>query len=332
MRFLIAGLGSVGRRHFRNLVALGETDILLLRTGRSTLPDGELSGVPTFPNLESALDQRPDAVIVSNPTALHLEVATPAVQRGLSVLIEKPVSHSWEGMDDLVQAQQTSRARVLVGYQYRFDGGLQQAKRALEEGRIGRPLAARAIYGDHLPAWHPWEDFRNSYSSRPELGGGALLTLSHPLDYLRWMLGEARPLWAVLASQGGWGIPVEDLAQAGFRFESGAIGTVHLDFLQQPPGHLLEIVGSEATLVWDQFARERPDGREGRLWFPEEGPAPNRDAMFLAEMDHFRSVARGEVEPACRLEDGIAALRMALDATEIAQRVTGAPRHLEKRV
>lgn len=70
MKVLIAGLGSIGRRHLRNLQSLNEMGIVLLRSGRSTLPDAELTGLPTERDLEEALNRyRPDAVIVSNPTA-----------------------------------------------------------------------------------------------------------------------------------------------------------------------------------------------------------------------------------------------------------------------
>src|SRR5512140_2151596 len=76
MRYLIAGLGSIGRRHLRNLVTLGEKDIVLLHSGRATLPEEDLAGYPVETELAEALRKhRPDAVIVANPTALHLDVA-----------------------------------------------------------------------------------------------------------------------------------------------------------------------------------------------------------------------------------------------------------------
>ena len=120
MKFMIAGLGSIGRRHFRNLLALGERDILLYRTQQSTLPDDELAGFPVETDLQSALAHHPQAVIVANPTALHLEVAIPAAETGCSLLLEKPVSHSMEGMDQLEQTMERSGGRLLVGFQFRF--------------------------------------------------------------------------------------------------------------------------------------------------------------------------------------------------------------------
>ncbi|MCE5209264.1 MAG: hypothetical protein LLG42_13255, partial [Chloroflexi bacterium] len=77
-KFLIAGFGSIGRRHFRNLLAMGQKDILFYRTGQGTLQDDELNGYRVETNLEKALACKPDAVIVANPTAVHLQTAIPA--------------------------------------------------------------------------------------------------------------------------------------------------------------------------------------------------------------------------------------------------------------
>src|SRR5215208_7970724 len=105
MNFLIAGLGSIGRRHFRNLIALGETDIVLLRTRKATLSDDELAGYPIETDLNEALKRhKPDAVIVANPTSLHLDVAIPAAEAGCHILLEKPVSHSLDRLDVMQNA------------------------------------------------------------------------------------------------------------------------------------------------------------------------------------------------------------------------------------
>ena len=102
MKYLIAGLGSIGRRHMRNLIALGEKDIVLLRARKATLSDDELAGYPVETDLTEALKKhKPDAVIIANPTALHLDVAIPAAKAGCTILLEKPISHSTERLDVL---------------------------------------------------------------------------------------------------------------------------------------------------------------------------------------------------------------------------------------
>ena len=185
MKILIAGLGSIGRRHFHNLLALGERDLLLYRTHRSTMPDEELQGFPVETDLGAALAHKPDAVIVSNPTSLHLDVAIPAARAGCCLFLEKPVSDSMERVHDLQAAVEDSGRQAFVGFQFRFHPGLREAKQLLEQGVIGRVLSVRAHWGAYLPGWHPWEDYRQGYSARSDLGGGVILTLCHPLDYLR---------------------------------------------------------------------------------------------------------------------------------------------------
>ncbi len=314
MKFLIAGLGSIGRRHLRNLRALGESDILLYRTHRSTLPDAELAGLPVETDLRAALAHRPDAVIVSNPTALHLEVAIPAAEAGCPVLLEKPISHSLEGVDRLQAVARRSGSRILVGFQFRFHPTLNKAAEILRAGRIGRVLSVRAHWGEYLPNWHPWEDFRQGYAARPDLGGGVVLTLCHPLDYLHWLIGPVESLWAMTASL-NLNLAVEDAAEIGLRFVNGALGSVHLDYNQRPPAHYLEIVGSEGMLRWDNqdgILREYRAGED--RWETYSPPLDfERNVMFLKEMQHFLEVVRG-AQPMCTLEDGVYALRLALAA------------------
>ncbi len=128
MKFLIAGLGSIGRRHFRNLIALGEKDIVLLRTRKATLPDDELAGYPVETDLAEALKKhKPDAVVVANPTSLHLDVAIPAAEAGCHILLEKPVSHSLDRLDLLEKAAAKSGSknprRVSISLSPHFEQG-----------------------------------------------------------------------------------------------------------------------------------------------------------------------------------------------------------------
>lgn len=314
MRILIAGLGSIGRRHLRNLRAAGEQDILLYRTGRSTLPEAELEGLPVYSDLKAALAQNPQAVIISNPTALHLDVAIPAALAGCHLLVEKPVSHSLDRLDILQEAAEQSGARILVGYHFRQHPGLQLVQQYLKAGSIGHPLSVRAHWGEYLPDWHPWEDYRLAYSARRDLGGGVILTLSHPLDYLRWLCGEIDECFAYTGRLGDLELDVEDTAEISLRFENGMLGSLHLDYNQRPSAHTLEIVGSKGTLKWDNTSGgvalfQVSNG----TWQNFLAPAGfERNHLFESEICHFLAVARGEAEPVCTLEDGIRDLEWAL--------------------
>ncbi|MEI7847186.1 MAG: Gfo/Idh/MocA family oxidoreductase [Chloroflexota bacterium] len=329
MKILIAGLGSIGRRHFRNLVALGQTDLVLYRTHKATLPDDELAGYPVETDLAQALKKhQPQAVIVSNPTALHMEIAIPAAQTGCAILLEKPIAENLNQATILRETATRTDSKILVGFQFRYHPTLNKARELIATGTLGQVLSAHAHWGEYLPNWHPWEDYRQSYAARADLGGGVIVTLTHPLDYLRYLLGEIDALWSFnghispLELNG-----VEDVAEIGLKFASGAIGGVHVNYFQRPPVHRLEIIGTSGTLRWDNA-----DGLLTHYQMPDEFgvisaqpsaaqvhlyPLPDdfdRNHLFIAQTQHFLQIARGEAEPICTLEDGIRALELAMKA------------------
>jgi len=313
MKFLIAGLGSIGRRHMRNLIALGEKDIVLYRTRKSTMPEEDLAGFPEESDLQAALEKhKPDAVIVSNPTAYHLDVAIPAAEAGCSLLLEKPLSHSMDRIDQLESALKRGGGRVVVGFQFRFHPGLMKAKQLISGGEIGRVVSAHVHFGEYLPAWHPWEDYRKGYAARADLGGGVVLTQCHSLDYLPWLVGAVESVWGFTAKLSDLEVDVEDTAKIGLRFEHGALGSIHLDYNQQPPAHYFEIVGTKGSLQWNlSDGAARIYRAKKKDW--EVYPLPagwERNVMFMDEMKHFFSVVRGETESACPLEDGILVQRL----------------------
>ncbi|HUM28230.1 MAG TPA: Gfo/Idh/MocA family oxidoreductase [Anaerolineales bacterium] len=330
MKFLIAGLGSIGRRHFRNLIALGEKDIVLLRTRKATLPDDELAGYPVETDLAEALKKhKPDAVVVANPTSLHLDVAIPAAEAGCHILLEKPVSHSLDRLDQLEKAAAKSGSKILVGFQFRYHPTLNKARELIQSGALGKILTVHVHWGEYLPQWHPWEDYRQSYAARADLGGGVIVTLTHPLDYLRFLLGDVASLWSFNGHLSALELNVEDFAEIGLKFSNGAVGGVHINYFQRPGVHKLEIVGTDGTMRWDNadgilhlFKMPAPFGSYSDL-----PPAPvtesfsppdgfERNQLFIAQTKHFIDIVRGDAQPICTLTDGVRALQMALAAYE----------------
>lgn len=321
MKTLIAGFGSIGRRHFRNLYALGERDFIFLRSKRSTLPDDEIAEYPVETDIQSALAHKPNAVVVSNPTSMHLDVAIPAAKAGCDLFLEKPISHSMDRIDELREAVKRGRGQVLVGFQFRYHPQLLQIAELLANQAIGRPVSVRVHWGEYLPGWHPWEDYRQGFSARADLGGGVILTLTHPLDYLRWLFGDVSALWAFSAQVDELEIDVEAVAEIGLRYTGGVLGSVHLDYIQVPSTNSMEIVGTQGTIRWD-YINGKLDVYRASVDHWESFLTPDefeRNKLFIDQMKHFVALTRGEEEARCTLEDGVWAQELANAALESAR-------------
>jgi predicted dehydrogenase len=315
---LVVGFGSIGRRHLANLQALG-VEVVLHRTGlgrrEAYLPD-----VAIETDLEAAIRRRPAAAIICNPSALHVPSALLAARAGCPLFIEKPVSHSMAGVTELQGEIERQRLTAAVGFQFRFHPTLRQIREWIAVGEIGDVVSIRAHWGEYLPDWHPGEDYRQSYSARRDLGGGVILTLCHPFDYVRWLVGEVVQVSAIAGRGSGLELDVEDVAQIALRFASGAVGAISLDYAERPASHQVHVVGRRGSIRWS--------GQDGVAWLHAgtrtlTAPPPrdfNRNDMFVAEMRQFLTCLEAGTEPACTFADGVAALRLALAAKLSAER------------
>jgi len=313
---LIAGLGSIGRRHLASLRALGWPHIRLYRTGHSTQSDAELAGIPVDYDLRTSLARCPTAVIVSNPTALHVPLALDAARAGAHLFIEKPLSHDLTGVAELESLVAASGLTALVGFQLRFNPGLRQMRVWLRAGAIGTVVSAQVHWGEYLPDMHPWEDYRAGYAARSDLGGGVLLTLCHPFDYLRWLIGEITAVSAVESRRDGLRLSVDMCVDVTARLACGASAHVHLNFVERPMNHQLTVIGTNGTITWNQAdsAVHLYCAASGR-WDTRRAPDGfEREWMFFDEMRHFLACLRGEERPHCTLADGRAALEVTLAA------------------
>ena len=321
MKVLIAGLGSIGRRHLRNLRKVGIQDVIAYRVRGNDIPEMDEYPLPVYDSLTTALTQKPDIVFVTNPTSLHLEVALAAARQGCHLFIEKPLSHTLKSVDELIDIVTTHGSVAMVGCNFRFHPALQQIQRLLVAGSLGRVITARGHAGEFLPGWHPSEDWRLSYSARKELGGGVILTLIHELDYAYWLFGPVRKVFAQAGGWGGLGLDVEDTAEILLEHRSQSRVSVHLNYVQRPPTRTLEIIAERGTIQWDYQAGmvKWYDSETARWEIWTEPPTFDRNTMFLDEVTHFIDCVAGRSTPLIPLTEAKAVLEIALAAKQSAE-------------
>ena len=334
MRVLFCGLGSIGQRHLRNLRALLGDDVEVLAYRRRGLervlnPDMAIRedrtlestyGVRSFGDLDKALAQQPDIVFVTNPNSMHLPVALAAARAGCHLFIEKPLSHSLDGVDELIDVVESTNLVALVAYQFRFHPGLRFIKALLDEGRLGRLAAAHIVNGEYLPDWHPYEDYRETHPARRELGGGALRIQTHEFDYALWLLGMPRRVYAVGGHLSQLEIDVEDSVSVLMTCEQECRPVpvhLHLDYLQRPAQRTCEIVGDAGKVRYDYYAKQvEHSDTATRTVVVERFDAFDRCQLFQDELRHFLACVRGEERPVVDLREGARSLRVALAAAE----------------
>ncbi|MDO6709371.1 Gfo/Idh/MocA family oxidoreductase [Aliiglaciecola sp. 2_MG-2023] len=254
MKFLICGMGSIGVRHFQNLKHLGFNDISLYSTGNSNYPKIEelTKDIPRYNNLNQALAQNPDVCMITNPTSMHVETAIEAANKGCHLYIEKPLSHNLTNLAELNKIINQKNLITFVTYQFRFHPHIQLLKDLLHnENQYGDAVWAQAEWSEYLPDWHPWEDYKQSYSAKKELGGGVLRTQIHPLNYLEYLFGDIEHLTATTQSTGILDIDVDDIADIQISFKSKINATVHVDYIQKPRVHKLKIVTNKGRFHWN---------------------------------------------------------------------------------
>ncbi|MEW6092426.1 MAG: Gfo/Idh/MocA family oxidoreductase [Chloroflexota bacterium] len=334
MKILIVGLGGIGQRHLRNLLTvLGNSaevravdpraDIPVL-TDKLTVEPGltlhQKYGLHIYADLESGLAWKPDAACICTPSSLHIPVAIQAAQAGVHLFIEKPLSHSLEEVDELLAAVEGRRLTAAVGYQMRFHPALQRLHALLQERRIGRLLSVHAEIGEYLPGWHTYEDYRQMYASRKDLGGGVIISQIHEMDYLYWLFGLPRRVYALGGHLSRLEVDVEDSADILMEFEAEGRPlpvSLHEDYLQRPPSRGCKVIGDAGKIILDFPAASLTvfDG-EGRQVEQAVYQDFQRNQMFLDEMRYFLEALQGKPTPLVSLRDGAQSLRMALAARE----------------
>lgn len=317
-RALVAGLGSIGRRHLRLLrAALPLADIRVLRhsgcDGAIQYADG------CFSRLDEACAFAPDLAVIASPAPFHISTATALAESGAHLLVEKPVSDGTQGVAELIALCATRGQLFQVGYNLRFLETLQCFRAEIAAGRIGTVQAVRCEIGQYLPAWRPDADYSTTVSAQKALGGGVLLELSHELDLLRWVFGEVDWLSAWIGRQGAMDIDVEDSAMLQIGFASGTVAQLGMDFLRRDTTRSCTALGSEGSLRWDAVAgRVDHFDPQAARWTEVTQITPERDASYRAQIAALvAAIAEGpekEAQPtaqhqiAARGSDGLAVM------------------------
>lgn len=318
LRVAVVGLGSIGRRHLENLGRLGVAQRVVVRRAQGANAAFEPpAGVAVAHSSQEAFALGLDAAIICNPTSLHVETALAYLDAGAAVLVEKPIAHRLDQATELVDAAAHLGVCAGMAYVMRYHPAYRLARNAIAAGRLGRVLYAKVWFEAYLPDWHPWEDYRLGYAARRELGGGALPTLDHELDFLNWCLGTPERAGGLSGRSGALEMDVDDWAALSIRYPGGVTASGTFSLCRRDRSRGFEFVGERATL---RFSFEK--GRLELLRGAEREAEPLWDDAGYDLNDAYLELLRDFLEalvdplrPApVPLEAGLHALRLAAAA------------------
>lgn len=249
-RVAVIGYGSIGRRHVENLARLGITRPLVVRRPRPNPAFAPPSTAEVVGSPRAAIDRGLDWAIVCVPTSLHVETALEFVERGVPVLMEKPVAHRLADAERLNEVART-QAPVGMAYCLRWHPAYALAQGVIRSGRLGRLWRADAWSLSNLPDWHPWEDYRQSYAARRALGGGVLPTLDHEIDFLLWCLGDPQSVHGRSWRSGLLEIDCDDRAELALDYDGGLTATVTLSMCDPARRRGFRFEGAGGSLSYD---------------------------------------------------------------------------------
>jgi predicted dehydrogenase len=317
-KILIVGFGSIGKRHYNNLKTIGYENISIVRSGKGSIKAGMNDDDKIYYDLDEALKTKPEIVFITNPTSYHIDSALKAAEAGCHIFIEKPVSNSFNKCDKLLAIIEEKKLITMVGFQFRYHPLLLGLKSMINESELGDIFYVNSFYGEYLPDWHPWEDYKVSYSAKDDLGGGVILTLSHPIDYLLWLFGEIDKIQSLYKKSKllKTNVP-DDIADINILFKSGQIGHVHLDYVRRPPAHFLEVFGEKKSVKIDFLnGVMRTISKKGKIKEKFVNSSYSRNDMYLSELKHFFNSINLNIKTDISLEHGLKSLEVCLLAKE----------------
>lgn len=251
MKFLVIGLGSMGKRRVRNLQALGHRDVAGFdpRADRRN-EAADKYGIAVYPNFAAAVGAfRPDTLVISTAPEHHMAYAWKGFERGLSCFIEASVVEA-ERILELYRRTEETPVLMAPSCTMRHFPGPKKIKELIRAGVIGQPLNVNYQTGQYLPDWHPWERIEDFYVSARETGGCREI-VPFELTWLNDVFGKPEPLACVKAKLTDMNADIDDIYHCLLRYPGSMLANVTVEVVSRPQAtRELRVLGTEGEIVF----------------------------------------------------------------------------------
>ena len=251
MKFLVIGLGSMGKRRIRNLLALEQTALAGVDPRLDRREEASTRyGIEVFDSFEDAVDQfNPDVLLISTDPSLHMLYAKCALKLNLHCFIEASVVEG-EKILDLSESIKDTNLVIVPSCTMRYYPGTVAVRELIKAKKIGKPLSLNYITGQYLPDWHPWENISDFYVSKRETGGAREI-VPFELTWINEIFGEPEPLACVKTKLTDMNADIDDIYHCLLRYPKGLLANISIEVISRPKASReLHILGSKGRLVF----------------------------------------------------------------------------------
>lgn len=321
MKFLVVGLGSMGKRRVRNLLELKVDEIIGydIREDRRK-ESADLYSIKVTKDIESAINMKPDVMIISTPPDKHLEYAIMATNNDIHFFTEVNTMRP-EKLQNIIELLKRKKITGLPSTNLMFHPSVVKIRNLIKNKEIGKILSFNFHSGSYLPDWHPWERLEDYYVYKKETGGGRD-QIAWELSWIIALMGRPKIVSAMTRKLASFQADIFDMYDILIQFENNSIGHVMVDVIQRPPGRTFEIIGENGYIRWDYDNKsvrlfsvntntwceypEKDDYKGYTVENPKPGFAIKEVGMtesYIDEIKNFIDVINGKKKPEFTFED-----------------------------
>ena len=321
-KVLIIGTGGIGKRHIRGFLATNRAELSFVEPHDARRAEAVDAFAPkaAYSRLEDVDFTGIDLAVICTPAHLHVEMMRRCAEAGVPFLVEKPLAVTMDGVDEVIDLVKTNGLLGRVGYIRRIAPELNAVRDKILAGKIGAFKLAYVSSGQEFPKYRP--DYRETYYSKPEWGGGAILdAASHSLDMLIWLMGKPVAVTAMYDHMVLEGSPTEDTCLIVVRFESGAMANLMINQFQKPNVARTEFIGTKGNLMLEHSVLSFADDDSG-LWTEKQDfmdglvPMEAHQARFTLQANEMLDAVEGKPDRLATLDDARLNLKIALAAKQ----------------
>jgi predicted dehydrogenase len=256
LKGLVIGCGSIGERHVNNLIKLGIKNIAICDKDKKKVDELSLKyKTQKFYEINSALSTEPNFSFICTYPDSHIQIANSCISANSHLFIEKPISSKLDGVERMLKKAQSKKLKVAVGYNMRFEQGLQIIKNELKRNSVSPTLSIFSEWGHNIKFWRPGTNYKNHYVLKK--GSGIILDDSHEYDYMRWLLDDdAESVYCQTQKMKSVKTETESLASIMIKFKKGTVGSLLIDYVRPSYQRRCHIIGEKGDIEWTYYIQK----------------------------------------------------------------------------